>query len=315
MRRPDRAEVVVLGASCLIVKVLPLAPVVPVTSNPARIRVNPGGSGRNMAENLARLGVRVALLSVVGADSLGQMLLEQTARAGVDVSRIIRGPDSSTGAFVALLNPENRRSYVLDDVSQLKLATAEYVKGYRSLLRRARMLMMDGSVDTETVAAALSLAKEYSVPVCVDPVSVRRAYALRPYLSEFTVVTPNVAEAEALADMAIGSAADALEAARRMVAAGVGIAIITLAEEGLVYVTSEGLGEGHGRIPAIRCDVVDWMGAGDALAAGVAYGLINEMPVDECMRLGVAAATLTLKCPESANPELSLEQLYANMVV
>ncbi len=122
---------------------------------------------------------------------------------------------------------------------------------------------------------------------------------------------PNVREAEALLDVSISGVGDALEAARTMVASGVQVAIITLAEEGLVYATSEG----HGRIPAIRCDVVDWTGAGDALSAAVAYGLINGMPVDECMRLGVAAATLTLKSPESVNPAMSLEQLYANMVI
>ena len=315
MMRSLFTDVVVLGATCLDARVQPLAPTMPRTSTPARIRLSPGGAGRNIAENLARLGVRVALLSVVGTDMLGQRLLERTARAGVDVSRVIRSPSCSTGAYVALFTTENERSYALDDVSQLKLATPEYVQSHRSLIRHARMLMMDGNVDTETVAAALSVAKEYGVPVCMDPVSVRRADALRPYFTEFTVITPNVQEAEALLDTSIQSLDDALEAARRMVSVGVEVAIITLGQDGLVYVTSEGLGEGYGRIPAIRCDVVDWMGAGAALSAAVAFGLINQMPVDECMRLGVAAATLTLKSPESVNPEMSLEQLYANMVI
>ncbi len=302
---------IVLGATCLDIKARPLAPVLPSTSNPAQIRLTPGGCGRNVSENLARLGVRVAFLSVVGTDLLGRRLLERTARAGVDVSRVLRSPNGTTAAYLALFTDENHKGYALDDVSQLKAATPNYIYNHRGLFRHARMLMVDGNVDTETMAAAVSLAKEKGMLACLDPVSVRRAYALRPYFSEFTVVTPNVPEAEALVDLSIHGMEDALEAARRMVASGVGIAIITLAEEGLVYVTSEG----HGRIPAVRCDVEDWTGAGDALVAAVIYGLINQMPVDECMRLGVAAATLTLKSAESVNPAMSLEQLYASFVV
>ncbi len=311
MARTELAQVVVVGTTCLDVKVRPLSTVLPGTSNPASIRLSPGGTGRNIAENLARLGVRVALLSVIGTDIVGQRLLDRTSRAGVDVSRTLRCHDCSTGAYLKLFTDDNQQGYLLDDVSQLKAATPEYVHTHRNLIRHARMVMVDGNLDTETVAAILALAKKERVPVGVDPATSRRAYALRPYLSEFSVATPNQAEAEALLDMPINGVEDALEAARGMVALGVKVVIITLAEDGLVYAT----GEGHGRIPAIRCEVVDWTGAGDALSAAVVYGLINEMPVDECMRLGVAAATLTLKSSDSVSPEMGLEQLYANMVI
>ena len=311
MARIEPAEVVVVGTTCLDVKAHPLSTVLPGTSNPASIRLSPGGTGRNIAENLARLGVRVAFLSVIGTDIVGQRLLDWTSRAGVDVRRALRCPDCSTGAYLKLFTADNQQGYLLDDVSQLKAATPEYVHAHRNLISRSRMVMVDGNLDTETMAAILALAKKERVPVGMDPATARRAYALRPYLSEFSMVTPNQAEAEALLDMAIHGVEDALEAARGMVALGVKVVIITLAEDGLVYATSEG----HGRIPAIRCEVLDWTGAGDALSAAVVYGLVNEMPVDECMRLGVAAATLTLKSSESVSPEMGLEQLYANMVI
>jgi pseudouridine kinase len=311
MSRSSGIEVAVIGATCLDVKARPLSPIVPHGSSPARLLLSPGGAGRNIAENLALLGVRVALLSVVGVDLLGQRILERTARAGVDVSRVISSADASTGAYLAIFTDDNKKGYALDDMSQLGLATPDYVRRHRNVLQHARMVMMDGNVDTETIAAVLSLTGRVGVPVCVDPVSVRRAYALRPYLSEFHMVTPNQHEAEALLDVTIHGVEDALDAARMMVTSGVGVAIITLGEEGLVYATSEG----HGRIPSIRCDVADWTGAGAALSAAVVYGILNEMPVDECMRLGVAAATLALRCPESVNPELSLDHLYANMVI
>ena len=313
MTQSSQPDVLVMGATCLDVKARPLSTILPSTSTPAQIRLSLGGSGRNIAENLARLGVKVSLLSVVGNDLLGRQLLERTAQAGVDVSRVLHSPEHSTGAYLALFSEEDQLGYSLDDVSQLRAATPAYVRGHSRLFRNAKMLVMDGNLDRETVAATLQMAKQHSLPVCLDPASVRRAYAIRTHLSEFHLVTPNVAEAEALLDMPVRGVDDALKAARTMVASGVDIAVVTMAEKGLVYVTSEGLGESYGRIPAPRCEVEDWTGAGDALMAAVVYGLLNDMSVDDCMRLGVAAAAVALTSSQSVNPEMSLERLYASM--
>ncbi|HLE52835.1 MAG TPA: PfkB family carbohydrate kinase, partial [Anaerolineales bacterium] len=60
------------------------------TSNPANIRTSFGGVARNVAENLARLGRSVKLITAIGDDQLGERLLAQAASAGVDVSAALR---------------------------------------------------------------------------------------------------------------------------------------------------------------------------------------------------------------------------------
>jgi pseudouridine kinase len=60
---------------------------------------------------------------------------------------------------------------------------------------------------------------------------------------------------------------------------------------------------------------VNTTGAGDALTAGVIFGLLNGVPLDEALRLGVSAATLTLRSRESVVPELSQELLYDELVI
>ena len=94
--------VVVVGGTNMDVVARTTAPLVAATSNPGRTRISPGGVGRNVAENLARLGSRVALVSTVGSDPDGDWLLEATAAAGVDVSPVLRG--GQTGRYVALLD-------------------------------------------------------------------------------------------------------------------------------------------------------------------------------------------------------------------
>jgi pseudouridine kinase len=125
------------------------------------------------------------------------------------------------------------------------------------------------------------------------------------------MVTPDAAEAAVLCGHPVGGRAEAMAAAHELVANGVQIPIITLGEEGLCYATSRE----SGYIPSILCKVVDFTGAGDALTAAVVYGLVNGFPIDEATRLGVSAATLTLKCADTVCPDLSLERLYDQLVI
>jgi pseudouridine kinase len=91
----------------------------------------------------------------------------------------------------------------------------------------------------------------------------------------------------------------------------VDIALITMAEFGVCYATSET----NGHFPAIRTNIVDPTGAGDALTAAVIFALLNEIELDDAIRLGVSAASLTLRYPGTVDPNLSLEKLYDQLLI
>jgi pseudouridine kinase len=95
------------------------------------------------------------------------------------------------------------------------------------------------------------------------------------------------------------------------VTAGVKIAIITLAEEGVVYATADA----SGHIPAVATEIIDTTGASDALTAAVVFGLLNDIPIDESVRLGASAAALTLACSDTVCVDLSLELLYDHLLI
>jgi pseudouridine kinase len=133
------------------------------------------------------------------------------------------------------------------------------------------------------------------------------------YLPELYMVAPNTIEAAILCGVEQPPATSelAIETAQCLVALGVDVAIVTLAEMGLAY--ADGSSAGH--IPALHTQVVDTTGVGDALTAAVLFGLLNEMPLDEAVRLGVSAASLTLRTRETVVPDLSLDRLYDQLVV
>ncbi len=173
------------------------------------------------------------------------------------------------------------------------------------------MVVLDANLTPAAMKSALSLAKKMDVPVCVDPVSVVLASRVNPHLQQLSVIVPNGVEAEALCGLPASDRFEATTAAQRLVSMGVDTAIITLAEKGLVYATSEE----SGHVPAFGIEIADSTGGGDALTGAVVYGLVNGFSVSEAVRLGVSAATLTLTCADTVCPHLSLEALYDRLII
>ena len=122
------------------------------------------------------------------------------------------------------------------------------------------------------------------------------------------MITPNEAEASALCPHPVPHAdrEQALDAARHLVSQGVEAAVVTMAEFGVAYATAQT----SGHIPAVKTEILDPTGAGDALVAAILFALQNSIPIDEAVRLGASAAALTLRTSGSVVPDLSIERLY-----
>lgn len=283
------------------------------TSNQAQIRTSFGGAARNVAENLARLGQTVSLLTVLGKDELGDEVLAYTRQAGVDVSHIHRIDHFPTGFYMAVLNPGGRLQYAFDDMRALKEMSSSYLTYHQDLFENASLLFVDANLPRETLATAFELAARYNLPVCADPTTRSLAPRLKPYLKQLRMIVPNAAEAAILTGQPFEAADSAatLQAARALVNLGVDIALITMSELGLCYATSET----SGHIPAINTTIKDPTGAGDALTAAVIYALLNDIEIDDAARLGAAAGALALRHPGTVCTDLSLDKLYNELSI
>ncbi len=306
-------HVLVIGATLLDTKGKPLAGLAPGTSNPGEIRSMRGGTARNVAENLARLGADVVLISAVGDDPTGRQLLIQTAEAGVNLDYVQMLPDRTTGSYLALLEPDGLLSVALDDVRVMETITADYLNRNRALFRDAAMVMFDGSLTESAMRTVVRLAKEYGVFLCADPSSARLAYKLRPFLADFDLVVPNEVEEAELCEVDFSGydATASLTLARRLLGAGVETVVVTLSDFGLNYATADEIGY----IPPSHAKFVDSTGTGDAVTAAIMFGLLNDLPIVEAIRLGAAAAAITLQTNETVVPDLSLDMLYDHLIV
>lgn len=305
-------RILVIGASTLdIVGRLNVIPE-PGTSTPAKIRPTFGGVARNVAENLARLGQKVSLITVVGPSTFGENLLQQAAAAGVDISAAIHTEEYRTSTYLAVVNPSGQLQFGLDDMRAISTLKPEHIEQNAHLFKDAGMVFVDMNLSPATLRSIFRQARLAKVPVAADATSKKLAPRLIPFLSKLHLVTANMDEASILCDGAcqVTGRQSAIQAARHFISKGADYALIQMAQFGVCYAASDI----SGHIPAMRTSIIDPTGAGDALTATLIFGLVNQIPLDDAIQLGIAAASLTLRYPGAVVPELTLEKLYDHLM-
>ncbi len=272
-----------------------------------------GGVARNIAENLARLEVETLLLSAIADDDIGQHLMTHSINAGMDCSHILRVSGAHTATSMNWRQPDDAGATTIDDFSIMEHLDSDYLLEHEQLFKNAALIVIDATLPEEALDTLFELAARYKVRVCADPTSPLIAGRLCKYIQNLYLIVPNASETAVLC--ALEEPATTREAAtdiaQRLVNMGADIAVVTLGEQGLAYADTSG----GGYIRAIQTEVVDASGAGDAFSGAVIFGILNDVPIDEAMRLGVTAASLTLASEETVLPTLNQELLYDELSV
>ena len=307
----DDGYVLVIGSAGIDVKGRPQQEVTWETPNPGSVRISVGGVARNIAENLARLEIPIVLLTAVGDDFAGDELLGVCEEAGINCDYVRQIPDARTGTYLALLKPDGQLHVAVSDFDIMSFVDPDYVLEHEHLFQDATMVVIDAALTEEALATVFELAARHQVRVAVDPTTPALASRLRPYISETYMIVPNASETVALCglDAPATDRASAIAAARQLIALGAKIAVVTLGEKGLAYAHSGGAGF----IRAIQTEVADATGAGDAFSGAAIFGLLNDVPIDEAMRLGIAAASMTLASKQTVLGNLNPDLLYDAM--
>ncbi|MCY3834277.1 MAG: PfkB family carbohydrate kinase [Chloroflexi bacterium] len=265
------------------------------------------GVARNIAENLARLDIDTVLLSAIANDDIGQHLITHSTLAGIDCRHVLRVSGARTATSMLLYQTEDNCTRV-DDLSIADALDSDYLLEHEPLFASAALAVIDATLSEEALDTLFELAARYQVRVCADPTSPLMASRLRRFINNLYLIAPNASETAALCslDEPATERESAIGTAQKLVNMGSNIAVVTLGEHGLAYADSSG----GGYIRAIHTEVVDTSGAGDAFSGAVIFGLLNDVPIDEAMRLGVTAASLTLESEDTVLQSLSQELLY-----
>jgi pseudouridine kinase len=300
----ERPGVVVIGGANVDIKARSRDRVRPATSNPGWASMTPGGVGRNVAENLARLGVRTFLVSAIGRDALGDNLLSQTVAAGVRCEYVQR-TELATGTYTAVLDRDGELIVAVSDMAAVDALGTATVNAARDVISAAGLLVLDGNLAVSALTHASDLAAAAQVRTILEPVSVPKAARIASSISAdrpLFAVTPNRDELAALTGLPTRTDKQLQKAADSLHGRGVAQVWVRLGARGSLLSSA---GDGTSWLPAGPATVADVTGAGDAMLAAFCYAVLNDEDPIEAARYGQAAAILTLASPHTVRPDLT----------
>ena len=248
-------------------------------------RLDAAGKGINVARVLARLGHAVTVSGLLGADNEPPFVQAFTACGLTDA--FIRIP-GETRINVKISEPDGR-------VTDLNGAGPRVPpEALEALFERAEALLpgldavaISGSlppgVPPATLAHLITRIQARGVPVWLDTSGAALVEGLgaRP-----TAAKPNDVELAEWAGEPLDTPAARLAAARRLNAQGIGEVLLSLGEDGVLWVSPEGaLAATPPRVP-----VVSTVGAGDTLLAGTLHGVLSGWPRERTLRFATALA-------------------------
>ncbi|HSX50252.1 MAG TPA: bifunctional D-glycero-beta-D-manno-heptose-7-phosphate kinase/D-glycero-beta-D-manno-heptose 1-phosphate adenylyltransferase HldE [Cellvibrio sp.] len=287
----ERAHILVVGDLMLdrywhgiSSRISPEAPV-PVV-NVSETEDRPGGAG-NVALNMAALGSKVSLISIIGDDEAGQILHDRLRTAKIHTNLQV----SNTKPTITKLRVVSRHQQLLRMDFEEKFDerdSSEFASKVKSLIGRANALVLSdyakGSLPD--CQALIAIAREAGVPVLVDPkgndfTRYRGATILTPNFHEFEAVVGKCATEQEVVDKG--------EALMREL--DLQALLVTRGEQGMTLLRHH---QPELHLPARAREVFDVTGAGDTVIATLAAAIAAGQPLPEATALANLAAGIVV---------------------
>ena len=269
-------------------------------SNPGSITQSPGGVGRNIAENLARLGENVHLISPIGLDQRGDWLIEKTRLSGVNTHNILRHDNLPTGTYLSISNEKGELQAAIADMRIIDTLDEHKLETKQALLKSAYSIIIDANLSEKSIIwlASQTLTADF----VADAVSTAKAPRLRPILSRLALLKVNQDEARAILSVDEKSPK---KLAQALLNEGVRAVLLSLGSKGVYYASAEKTLEKACHPSQPNSDT----GAGDALLAGYLSACQQNKTLEQALSFALACAAMTLESPHANNPDLTVQNV------
>lgn len=250
-----------------------------------------GGAG-NVVRNIASLGGKARLISVIGEDAEGREIERIFATQGATTPHLVKSvgrPTTVKTRFIAdgqqLLRSDHEASH------QLQPQTAGNVlKAFQGAVKSADIIILSdyakGVLSDIVLRQVIAFAKENNIPVVADP----KARDFSRYAG-VTLLTPNRKEMIAASGMPCGTNYEVEQAAREVMRkSGVSAILVTRSEAGMSLITKD---DAH-HIAAEAQEVFDVSGAGDSVIAALSLALAAGASLADAARIANLAGGIAV---------------------
>jgi len=256
-------------------------------------RTDCGGKGFNVSRALAALGEKNTALGFVGG-STGQRLEQALNGMGIHTDFVFVSGETRTNVSIVTEPPSD---YLKVNQPGPKIQPEEVEKLLKKIHKLAKAgdyWVLSGSlppgVVTDIYAQIIQIVGSRGAKTLLDASGepLRLGCKANPF-----VVKPNAEEAQQLTGIEINDIDTARAAAEEIQSLGIPVAVLSLGKDGALLSHSEGTLFAKPTVIQEHNPI----GAGDALAAGVVWGLNQEMSLVECLRWGVACGSVAASLP------------------
>jgi ribokinase len=245
----------------------------------------PGGKGANQAVGCAKLGVRTYMLSAVGDDFFGKIMVENLSKNNVVTDYIYVAKGVHTGVAFIILNEVSKENMIIVAPGADEAITPDYVENTLSSLT-PRAVLTQLEIPIQTVYKTLEIGKKIDAITVLNPSPVK--YLSSEIYKYVDVIIPNRVELQQLTGIEVRTEEDVFKAGECLLSRGVKVVVATLGARGAAVITYDK----KKIVEAFKVDVVDTVGAGDAFAAGLAVALVEGRDIEEAVRFANAVAAL-----------------------
>ena len=293
--------IVVLGAVFVDIKGYPLDAYIPGGRNAGRVEQVHGGGSRNIAEDIANVGLRPTFVSLVDRGGAGLDVIEKLRKHKVNTD-YVRATRDGMGTWLAIFDNDGDVTAAISKRPDLMPILRTLEEHGDEIFSGADSVVLEIDMDKDIVKEVFRCAEKYGKDVYAVVSNMSIAVERRDFLRQTACFVCNRQEAGILflEDYEDKTPEEMMELLpERVKSAGIRRMVVTMGGDGAVYVDEDG---SVGFCPAQKVDVKDTTGAGDAFFAGVTIGLTYGKTLSDSCQIGTRLAASVICTSENVCP-------------
>ncbi len=263
-------------------------------SNVGRVKISYGGVGRNIVENLARLGIDITFITAIGEEASAYGMKKELL--DLQVKLVLPKTKLSSSSYIAFINKDHDMEVGLSDTRIVECINIAFLQKKATLIEKFQYICLDGNLDEEVID--YFFLTYHHKKIIVDAISTKKAQKFKKHLDKIYLFKANIYEAQAILEKKL----PANELIKIFQKKNIPNMIITQGLENIVYLYDHEIYES----PVVpQKNVVNATGAGDAFLAGVVYQILNgEKNHEKIINFGKEVANYTLLAEEAVNKKI-----------
>ncbi|MFD2671713.1 ribokinase [Marinicrinis sediminis] len=268
---------------------------------------SPGGKGANQAVAAAKSGAETYMLGAVGSDAFADELTTSLMQKGVNIEQVLHKAGTS-GVATITVDGSGQNHIILTAGANGEL-TSEDSQGWYGLFKKGSIVLFQNEIPWRTTQDTMKAVRQAGGYTIFNPAPAMPIPEEALPLIDLLVV--NETEAEVISKRAAGTISAAKQAAETILETGVPRVILTLGEQGSLYMDQDGLSF---VTPAYSVHAVDTTAAGDTFIGALAARLALTSQFkdwNEALAYASAAAALTVTRRGAQESIPTLQQIEA----